>query len=60
MRDVLSFPSTRTEGGAGRRTPDAGACRFLFLQEGLFVLAEHNITLSTLCWLSEGWGEAGE
>lgn len=60
MRAVLSFPSTRTEGGVGQRTPDAGACRFLLLQEGIFVLPEDSITLSTLHWLSEGWVEAGE
>lgn len=60
MCAVFSFPSARTEGGVGQRTPDAVSCRFLLLQEGIFVLPEHRITLSTLRWLSEGWGEAGE
>lgn len=49
----LSFPPSGTEGGVGQRTPDVGACRFLFLQEGIFVLPEHNIALSTLRRLSE-------
>lgn len=49
----LSFPTSGTEGGVGQRTPDAGACRFLFLQEDIFALPEHNITLSTLRRLSE-------
>lgn len=57
---VLYFPSARTEAGVGQRTPDAGACRFLLLLEGIFVLPECSSTLSTLHWLSELWGEAGE
>lgn len=56
----LSFPSARTEAGGGQRTPDAGACRFLLLLQGIFVLTEHSTTLSTFHWLSELWGEAGE
>lgn len=46
-----SFPTCNTEEGVGQRTPDAGPCRFLFLQEGIFALPEHNITLSTLLGL---------
>lgn len=45
---IRPFSSTRTEGGVGQKTPDAGACRFLLLQEGVFVLPEHRTTLSIL------------